>query len=99
MVTEIEVERIAHLARLELSRDERVRFASHLAAVLDHAAALESLELDEIPPTASVLSVHSIVREEDVVGVSLPRQSVLANAPATDGAGFVVQATLGDGGG
>ena len=98
MVTATDVERIAHLARLHLTPEESAGFAAHLSAVLDHAAALSTLALDDIPPTATVSPVQSVVREGDLARASLPRSAVLANAPFADGASFVVQATLGDGG-
>jgi len=98
MVTATEVERVARLARIHLSTEERAGFALHLSAVLDYASALASLDLDDILPTATVAPVHSVVREGDAPVAGMPRSSILANAPASDGASFVVQATLGDGG-
>jgi aspartyl/glutamyl-tRNA(Asn/Gln) amidotransferase C subunit len=96
MVTPTEVERVAHLARLHLDVEEREIFASHLNAVLEHAAMLATLDLDDILPTATVAPVQSVVRDGDVSAPSMPRAEVLANAVVTDGASFVVQATLGD---
>lgn len=96
MVTATEVERVAHLARLHLSADEQARMAAHLSAVLDNAAMLAKLELDDILPTATVAPVHSVVREGDAPAQSMPRADALGNAPASDGASFVVQAALGD---
>jgi len=98
MVTETDVERIAHLARLHLTPEERIGFAAHLSAVLDHAAALAALDLEGIPPSATVAPERSVVREHDAPAESMRREAVLANAPASDGASFVVQAALGDGG-
>jgi aspartyl-tRNA(Asn)/glutamyl-tRNA(Gln) amidotransferase subunit C len=96
MVTPTEVERVAHLARLHLDAGEREKLASHLSAVLEHAATLATLDLDDILPTATVAPVQSVVRAGDEPVPSMPRAEVLANAAATDGASFVVQATLGD---
>ena len=91
-----EIDRIAHLARLSLTDDEKARYAEQLSAVLDYAAQLADINVDGIAPTATVLSVRSVMREGDEVAGSLPRKDALANAPATDGASFEVQATFAD---
>lgn len=93
-LTVAEVERIALLARLELTEDEKSRYASQLSAVLDYAAALASIDVDNIPPTASPLDVCNVMRADDIPGGSLSRDEALANAPRTDGASFEVQATF-----
>jgi aspartyl-tRNA(Asn)/glutamyl-tRNA(Gln) amidotransferase subunit C len=94
MLTEAEVERIALLGRLALTDEEKARYARQLSAVLDYAAQLATLDVEGIPPTATVIPIRSVMREGDEVFGSLPRADALANAPSTDGASFVVQATL-----
>jgi aspartyl-tRNA(Asn)/glutamyl-tRNA(Gln) amidotransferase subunit C len=96
MLTIAEVERIAQLGRLELTDEEKARYARQLSAVLDYAAQLASIDVEGIPPTATVLPVHNVMREGDVVFGALPRSKALANAPSTDGESFIVQATFDD---
>jgi len=96
MLTVAEVERIALLARLALSDDEKLRYSQQLSAILDYAAQLAELDVEDIPPTASVLSVHNVMRDGDETAAGLPRADALRNAPDTDGVSFVVQATFGD---
>jgi aspartyl-tRNA(Asn)/glutamyl-tRNA(Gln) amidotransferase subunit C len=91
-----EVEHIARLARLSLSEDEKERYARQLSAILDYAAQLTELDVEDIPPTATVLSIHSVMREGDEVHEGLSRTDALRNAPETDGTSFIVQATFGD---
>ena len=91
-----EVEHIARLARLSLSEDELARYARQLSAILDYASQLAGLDIEDIPPTATVLPVHSVMREGDEVRAGLPRADALCNAPDTDGVSFVVQATFSD---
>ena len=95
-LSQSDVERIAHLARLELTDEEKLRYAQQLSAVLDYAAQLSLVDVTGIAPTASVLSVRSVMREGDVVAGELPRKDALANAPKTDGASFEVQGTFAD---
>ncbi len=96
MLTPAEVDNIARLARLALSEDEKTRFAPQLSAILDYAAELASVDVSGIAPTATVSPALSVMRHGDAVEGALPRKDVLANAPATDGVSFVVQATFGD---
>ena len=97
MLTESEVDRIAHLARLSITAEEKARYGRQLSAILDYAAELAEVDIEGIPPTATVLPVRSVMRDGDAVSGALPRQDVLANAPASDGLSFVVQSTFGDG--
>jgi aspartyl-tRNA(Asn)/glutamyl-tRNA(Gln) amidotransferase subunit C len=94
MLTVAEVERIAHLARLAVTEEEKALYARQLSAVLDYAAELSAVDLEGVSPTASVLPVRSVTRDVDDVSGVLPRKDVLANAPASDGLSFVVQATF-----
>ena len=75
-----EVEHIAWLARLKLSQDEKQRYQVQLSAILEYAARLQNLDTKGIPPTASVLPPHSLLRaDEPQPGLDL--EAVLANAP------------------
>ena len=84
---------IAELAKLDLTKEEIETYTHQLSAVLDYAARLDQLDTSNIPPTASVLPLHSVLRE-DVARPSLPRPQALANAhDSTDGQ-FRVDAVL-----
>jgi aspartyl-tRNA(Asn)/glutamyl-tRNA(Gln) amidotransferase subunit C len=84
---------IAELAKLDLTEQEIEQYAEQLSAVLDYASRLEQLNTDDIPPTASVLPLQNVMRE-DVVRPSLPREQVIANAPAAVEGQFRVDAVL-----
>lgn len=75
-----EVEHIAHLARLQLTEEEKRRYQVQLSAILDYAARLQALDTEGIPPTASVLPPRSVLRpDEPQPGLDLA--ALLANAP------------------
>lgn len=82
-LTRAQVRHIAELARLELSDEEIDRMASQLSAILDYAGRLQELNTEAIPPTASVVPLQNVMRD-DVVTPSLPREDVLRNAPDKD---------------
>ena len=79
-ITQKEVEHVAELARLELSEDEKVTFARQLSGILNYMDQLRTLDTTGVEPTATVLPVDNIFREDEV-RPSLPRDKALANAP------------------
>ena len=84
---------IADLAKLALTEQEIEQYAEQLSAVLDYASSLEQLDTKDIPPTATVLPLENVMRE-DMVQPSLPRDKVVANAPAAVEGQFRVDAVL-----
>lgn len=94
-LTRHQVEHIAELAKLQLTQDEIDRMTLQLSAILDYAARLQELDTDAISPTASVVPLHNVMRQ-DQVRTSLPREDALVNAPDTDERGefFRVRAIL-----
>ncbi len=80
---------MARLARLALSEAEIEPMARELSAVLDHIARIGELDLTDVPPTSHVVEVSGALRLDEPC-VSLPREVVLAQAPAVSGEGFLV---------
>ncbi len=93
-LTRSDVEHVAHLARLGLTGEELARLEGQLNDILDQYVKLAELDTDAIPPTAQVIELANILRE-DVALPSLAAEAVLANAPERDGDFFVVPAILG----
>jgi aspartyl-tRNA(Asn)/glutamyl-tRNA(Gln) amidotransferase subunit C len=84
-----EVLHVALLARLALSEEELEPMARELSAVLDHIAKIDELDLSEVPPTSHVVEVTGALRPDEP-RPSLPREVVLAQAPAVSDGGFLV---------
>lgn len=83
------VEHIAELAHLALGEVELAQFQGQLSDILDYAARLQELDTDAIPPTASVLPLRTILRD-DVPGATLAPDDALQNAPQAQDGCFVV---------
>ena len=92
-ITRAEVAHVARLARLGLSDDEMVRLASELDHILDAMQALQQLDTSAIPPTAQVIPLQNVMRE-DVPRPSWPVEEILQNAPATRDGQFLVPPVL-----
>ncbi len=90
-----DVAHVARLARLDLTDAELDTFTPQLAAVLDHAADVEALDLDDVPPTSHPYPLHNVLRD-DVVVPSLDRAEVLSQAPDVEDDQFKVPPVLGE---
>lgn len=83
------VAHVAQLARLDLTEEELSLYTGQLAAVLEHAADVEALDLSDVPPTDHPLSLVNVLRV-DVPRPGLDRAEVLAMAPSTEDGRFRV---------
>lgn len=88
-----EVEHIAELARLALSDEELALYQGQLSAILEYFERLQELDTEAIPPTATVLPLRSVMRDDEV-RPPFPREDILANAPAAEEGCFKVPAVL-----
>jgi len=94
-LTRAEVQHIAELAKLQLTEAEETLYQEQLSGILDYIQRLNTLDTGAIPPTATVLPLRSVMRD-DVPRPSLPVDEVLANAPARAGDSFEVRVILED---
>jgi aspartyl-tRNA(Asn)/glutamyl-tRNA(Gln) amidotransferase subunit C len=90
-----EVAHVAKLARLQLTDEQLDTFTPQLAAVLDHAADVEALDLDDVPPTAHPFPLANVWRA-DVARDAGIRDAVLEQAPAAEDGMFRVPPVLGE---
>lgn len=89
MIDDRTIAHVARLARLELSPEETEAFRTQLGSILDHFKSLQALDLTDVPATSHVLPMANVLRE-DVPERPLPREEVLAAAPAAEDGYFVV---------
>lgn len=95
-LTLADVERVAALAHLELTDEEKQTFLVQLNEILGYARQIQGVDTTGVPPTAHVLSRHAVERA-DQVRPSLPAADVLAAAPDAepDGGFFKVPRVIG----
>ena len=95
-ITASDVEKVAKLARLRLTDEELQRFTSQLGDVLEHAADLQSLDLDGVAPMAHPVHAAQRVPRRMNPASRCDRDEVLASAPSTEDGQFRVPPVLGE---
>ena len=75
-----DVERLAKLARLELTDEEKARFAKELSSILDYMSQIQKVDTSGITEYETVVLLPAAWREDEVQP-SLPVEEALANAP------------------
>jgi len=96
-VTLDDVGRVAELAHLELTPEESGRMLADLNAILDYVAELNQLDTSGVTPLAQISELSELrgaggasTLRADVPVPSLDRETVLREAPETDGQFFKV---------
>ena len=79
-VSKKQVEHIAQLANLKLSKSEIVKFQEHLSEILNYVNLLNEANVSKVEPTSQVTGLKNVFRE-DVVEPSLTQEEALSNAP------------------
>jgi len=86
---QIDVGRVAKLARLGLSEEERRLFQGQLERVLEHASKLRGLDTSDVQPAAHAVPVFNIFREDEP-RLALTSDEALRNAPRQANDLFIV---------
>jgi aspartyl-tRNA(Asn)/glutamyl-tRNA(Gln) amidotransferase subunit C len=92
-MTRQEVQRVATLARLRLSREEEERFTEQLEKILQYMEKLNQLDTSRIEPFMHALDGSDVLREDAVTNEGRA-EALLANAPAKHGTFFKVPKIL-----
>ncbi len=88
-----QVDHIALLARLGMTPADREKFREQLSVILDNFEVLQEVDTTNVAPTAQAVALNNVFREDEVTP-SLPRESVLGNAPQAEDGQFRVRAVL-----
>lgn len=84
-----DVAKIARLARLKLSDEEKAHYASEISGILKWVEQLGEVNTDNVPQMTSVAAM-ALPRREDKVTDGNQQEAVVKNAPASDYGCFVV---------
>lgn len=97
MLTKTEVEKIAELARLELSEKEKEKFSEDLSSVLGYVQKLSEVNIEKVEPMAGGINLDNVTRQDDetkcIVSPEM-RKQILDAAPNREGDHFKVPSIL-----
>ena len=68
-------------------------YQEQLSSILEYAARLNQLDLDDVAPTSSAVALTNVLRNDEVLD-SLPIDEVLFNAPKQAQNQFQIQTVL-----
>lgn len=94
-LTTDDVAKVAELAMLTLTDEELATFTPQLAAVLEHAADVEALDVHDVPPTHHPYPLQNVFRD-DVLEPADVSDEALASAPEAEAHQFKVPPALGE---
>lgn len=86
---EIDVNYVAHLARLSLTPDETEKLGSQMGLILGFIEKLNEVDVAQVEPTAHAVPLVNVTRP-DQIAASLSNEDALRNAPAKANGLFMV---------
>lgn len=89
-LTKKDVEHIARLGKLNLSDEEKDKFAGQLSSVLGYVEQLNEVDTDSVEPTAQVTGLNNIFSEDEVNKSEITKDDIKKNAPKFENDAFVV---------
>ncbi len=88
-ISSSDLEHICKLAKLSPSDESKQKLESQLADIVNYIDSLSEVNTDGVEPLYSPVFHESAVRE-DIPLVRQSPETILANAPKTDGSYFIV---------
>lgn len=77
-----DIEHMAVLARLKLTPDEKVRFSDQMGTILEYIEKLDKLNTDDVEPTAHVLGINNVFRDDEPATKPLADHNPISDSPA-----------------
>ena len=97
-ITKSEVEKIADLARLELTEEETDLFTDQLGSIIGYVEKLNELDTTDVPPMSHCApggGDSEFTKRDDQVRPSLGQKLAVENAPDSVGGYFRVPRVIG----
>ena len=86
---QIDVNYVAHLARLSLTPDEALKYGAQLGQVLGYIEKLKEVDVTGIEPTAHAFPLTNVTRPDEL-RPSMNHEDAMRNAPAKANGLFIV---------
>ena len=78
---DVDVAKIAELARLELTAEEVATLQSNIVEILGYVEQLDEVDIEGVEPTAHATAIHNVFRCDEAT-LSTVRERAFTNAPA-----------------
>lgn len=85
----MDIEKVARLARIELSQEEKMIFGAQLEQILSYMEQLNEVDTSGVEPTSHAIPLYNVFRDDEV-RPSFPRKEVLEIAPEEEDGHFRV---------
>jgi len=94
-ITKKDVEYVARLSRLALTDEEKELYTAQLGSILNYIEKLSQLDTESVAPTAHILPLSNVWREDEEFpnGLTTP-ELLLQNAPEREGPLFKVKKVI-----
>lgn len=89
LISKKDVEHVAKLARIELSEDEKEKFAKQLGNIIEYVDQLNEVDTEGVEPMAHPCTITNVTRA-DRACYKNTREELLANAPEEEDSFFKV---------
>ncbi len=77
MISKEEVKHIAKLARIELTKDELVRFQKELSLILDYIEQLKEVDVSKVDLKKGLIKSNNVTREDEQIKKPIEEISLL----------------------
>lgn len=91
----VDIDYVANLARLDLSAEEKARFAAQLGDILAYFEKLNAVDVTGVEPMAHAFPVFNVL-DDDVEQPGFTPAEALRNAPASRDNQFLVPKVVDD---
>lgn len=88
-IEKTDVEHVALLSRLEVSEEEKEKYAKELSAIFDYVEELSAVNVEGVEPSPHPLRMMDVLRD-DTPRPSLSNDDAVANAPESEAGCFKV---------
>ncbi len=86
----IDIDRIAMLAKLNLTPEEKILFAKQLADILAYVSALQEVDTSGVDARAYITNAINVFRDDIVTSTDSERDAVVAAFPKKNGTALEV---------
>ena len=90
-ITPEQVEHIARLARIELSREEKKHIETELSGILSFVEKLNELNTDEVDPVNGGTFLENVMRQDSQEDVYMEKKSALLMEAAAETRGGLIK--------